>query len=38
MSESTDDDPDGDLVDTLYIKANYGTDKNDDKRAAALLK
>lgn len=32
QSES-DDDPDGDLVDTLFTKANFGTDKSDEKRA-----
>jgi hypothetical protein len=37
QSES-DDDPDGDLLDTLFTKANFGADANDEKRAAALLK
>jgi len=32
QSES-EDDPDGDLVDTLFTKANFGYGKDDEKRA-----
>ena len=37
-SESSDIDEDGELVDTLFAVQNFGTTKDDEKKAAAMLK